>query len=546
MARAPKGSEDDPARTSVLVVGAGPVGLALAIELGRLGIDCMVVEKRDGMVSVPKMSQVSARAMEFCRRWGIAETVRRAGWPENHPGDVVYQRSLTGPELARLKIPSYAARGRLDFTPESPCHCPQIFFDPILADHVKTRAPVRLRYNIGLEAFSQDEGTQDDGVVRATLRDSRTGQTETIAARYLVGCDGPGGVVREALGIDLGGLGVVAHSINIFFRSREMVALHDKGWARFYRSIDESGCWSEMIAIDGEELWRLTVFDDPSPDADAEAYLQRLFGGAFPHEIIDVQHWERRDHVAERYHDGRVFLAGDSAHQCSPTGGYGMHTGIEEAMNLAWKLAATIEGWGGPGLLESYGAERRPIALRNVGLATEAFKTITSVPAIGAAAAERAAAGEAEPVVEGLRASITAFSGSEFSKFQYAYEESPVCVADGTPPPPRGALSFTPSSRPGSRAPHAWLEGGGSTLDLFGDGFTLLRLGAAPSDGQGLCEAAERRSVPLNDVEIIDPPVAAIYQAGLVLVRPDGHVAWRGNTCPEDPVQVIDRIRGAE
>ncbi len=478
--------------------------------------------------------------MEFFRRWGIADSVRAAGWPENHPGDIVYQRSLTGPELARLRIPSYAARDRLDFTPESSCHCPQIFFDPILADHVKTLSTVRVRYQLGIESL-----TQDDGAVRAVLRNSQTGEAETVAARYLVGCDGPGGVVRKALGIGLGGLGVVAHSINIFFRAPDLVALHDKGWARFYRSIDESGCWSEMIAIDGEELWRLTVFNDPAPDADAAAYLRRLFGGDFPFEVIDVQHWERRDHVAERYGAGRVFLTGDSAHQCSPTGGYGMHTGIEEAVNLAWKLAAMIEGWGGGRLLETYDAERRPIALRNVALATEAFKARTTVPAIDAAAAARAAAGEADPAVEGLRATYKEFSGSEYLKFQYCYEDSPVCIADGTPPPALDALSFTPSARPGSRAPHAWLANGASTLDLFGTGFTLLRLGTTPPDGRGLRKMAERRGVPLNEASLGDPALADLYGVALVLVRPDGHVAWRGDACPEDPTEVIDRIRGA-
>ena len=540
MARRPGRNMEDRTGTPVLVVGAGPVGLALAAELGRLGIGCIVVEKRDGTVPVPKMSQVSARNMEFCRRWGIADTVRKAGWPEDYPGDIVYQRSFLGPELARLKIPSYASRDRQPFTPESPCHCPQIFFDPILAAHVNSLASVDLRYNLALEGLTQDEET-----VRAVLCDSEFGAHKEITARYVVGCDGPGGVVRQTLGIELGGLGVFAHSINIFFRSPEMKMLHDKGRARFHRSIDETGCWSEMIAIDGQELYRLSVFDDPSHDVDAGVYLRRLFGGDFPHEIIDVTYWERRDFVAERYRVGRAFIAGDAAHQCSPTGGYGMHTGIEEAGNLAWKLAAVIEGWGGDGLLKSYEPERWPIARRNVTLGTEAFRAITGVPAISAEAAERAAAGEEDPSVQALRAIFTEFSGSDYQKFQYAYEDSPICIADGTPPPPYDRFSFTPSARPGARAPHAWLEDGTSTLDLFGTGFTLLRLGAAPPDGQGWVRAAKRRGVPLTEIAITDSGATELYGADLVLVRPDGHVAWRGNTCPDDPIAAIDRIRGA-
>lgn len=201
-------ASESAAGPSVLIAGAGPVGLALAIELGRFGIDCMLAEKRDGAVTVPKMSQVSARGMEFCRRWGIAEEVRTAIWPESHALDFVYMSSLTGPEFARLRIPSYAARGRLALTPEGPCHCPQIYFDPILVQRVRTYPCVRLGYDTALEGFWQDA----DGVT-ATIRDMKTETPEAVRVRYLVGCDGPGGVVRAALGIGLCGRGLVAHSI---------------------------------------------------------------------------------------------------------------------------------------------------------------------------------------------------------------------------------------------------------------------------------------------------------------------------------------------
>ncbi|HSR54618.1 MAG TPA: FAD-dependent monooxygenase, partial [Alphaproteobacteria bacterium] len=408
--------------------------------------------------------------------------------------------------------------------------------------HVKTLSPVTLRYNLGLEGFHQDRHA-----VHAVLRDGLSGEAREITARYLVGCDGPGGVVRETLGIGLGGLGVVANSINIFFRSPELVSLHDKGWARFYRSIDETGCWSEMIAIDGKELWRLTVFDDPDKNADGEAYLRRLFGGDFPHEIIDLTYWDRRDHVAERFRAGRAFIAGDAAHQNSPTGGYGMHTGIEEALNLAWKLAAEFEGWGGPALLDSFESERRPVALRNVGLATRAFRTITSIPAINADEAARAAAGEKVPKVEKLRASVTSFTASDYRKFQYAYDGSPICIADGTPPPESRGLSFKPVSRPGMRAPHAWLSDGRSTLDLFGDGFTLLRIGSAPPEAETLAQAAEEVGVPLTIMGLADEGLAELYPRPLCLVRPDGHVAWHGDAAPDPELaaEIIARIRGA-
>ncbi|MGP0090637.1 MAG: FAD-dependent monooxygenase [Xanthobacteraceae bacterium] len=512
--------------TSVIIAGAGPVGLALACELGLRGIDCALLEKRDGSISVPKMSAVSARSMEFCRRWGIAETVRNAVWPASHGMDFLYLDALRGRELARVKRPPMAQWGKLDFTPEGVCHCPQIYFDPILARRVQTFARVKLRYNTRLDALTQDEVG-----VRASVADVHSGIARTVAARYLVGCDGPAGCVRDALGIKLDGLGVVANSINIFFRSGELASLHDKGWARIYRLVDPTGCWAELIPIDGDELWRLTVFDDAAAADDPHAALMRMAGGAFSYTILSVTLWERRDVVAESYGQGRVLIAGDAAHECSPTGGLGMHTGIEEAVNLAWKLAAMIDGWGGRGLIASYGQERRPVALRNVALATRIFKGIRSIP--GGPIAPAAAAGGSPD----WRADLESLSGGETHKMEYAYDGSPICV-------PERAPQAAPAARPGTRAPHAWLADNRSTLDLFGDGFTLLCLGDGAPDPAPLRNAARARGVPLREATIGDQAIAALYGKRFVLVRPDGHVGWRGDDCAEGEA-IVECVRGA-
>jgi len=509
---------------SVIIAGAGPVGLALACELGLRGIDCLLIEKRDGTTTVPRQSMVSARNMEFCRRWGVAEAVRTAVWPESRPRDFIYVDNLRGQELMRVKVS--AQRDQHDFTPEAPCPCPQIYFDPILLRRVRTFPNVTVRHNVALESFSHDEAG-----VTARISDLATGNSEAIRARYLVGCDGPAGMVREALGIGLDGLGVMAMSVNIYFHSPELASFHDKGWARFYRIVDASGCWSELIPIDGKELWRLTVFDDPASSADPEELLRRMAGGAFPHETLNVSRWERRDFVAQSYGRGRILIAGDAAHECSPTGGIGMHTGLEEVVNLGWKLAAMIEGWGGPALVPSYETERRPIARRNVEFATRSFNAIARIPGW--------------PAAGDWRANTSWLSVPEHLKFQYSYEGSSICVPDGTPAidpePPR----FVATTLPGIRAPHAWLADGRSTIDLFGDGFTLLRLGERPPDVGALTEAARARRVPLGVVSISDPAIATLYERRLVLVRPDGHVAWRGDTRPPDPLAIIDRVRGA-
>jgi 2-polyprenyl-6-methoxyphenol hydroxylase-like FAD-dependent oxidoreductase len=518
---------NDNKKTSVIIVGAGPVGLGLACDLGQRGVDCVLIEKRDGAINVPKQSMVSARNMEFCRRWGVAKTVRTAVWPESHSRDFVYLDSMRGKELLRFKVPSFAQWDKRDFTPETACPCPQIYFDPILGNHARTLPSVTLAYNTRLDHFSQD----DDGVT-AQVTDMATGAARTVRAQYLVGCDGPSGVVRDALGIGIEGIGAIAHSVNLFFRSSDLATSHDKGWARFYRVIDETGCWGELIPIDGKELWRLTVFDEPLSKADPDFLLRKMTGGPFPYEMISVSPWERRDYVARSYGQDRILIAGDAAHECSPTGGIGMHTGLEEAVNLGWKLAALIEGWGGPALLASYEIERRPIAVRNVGLATRSYNAIAAIP------------GWREGVTD-WKANPAWLSIPEHIKLHYSYDGSPVCVSDGTPPVAMESAQFVPTTRPGTRAPHAWLDGDRSTLDLFGDGFVLLRLGASPPGAAGLLDAARAQGVPMRAVTLADPDVATLYETSLVLVRPDGHVAWRGNESPADAADVVNRIRGA-
>jgi 2-polyprenyl-6-methoxyphenol hydroxylase-like FAD-dependent oxidoreductase len=524
--------------TKVLIAGAGPVGLSLAVDLGLRGIECVVAEKRDGHVAVPKMSQVSARNMEFCRRWGIADQVRNAVWSTTHPLDFVYITDLQGRELSRLKIPSYAEGDRNQITSETTSHCPQTYFDPIIVARAKSLPSVTLRTNIGLESFSQD-----GDAVLARLSDTLTGAEENYTADYLVGCDGPGGVVRPGLGIELDGLGAFANSINIFFKSPELASMHEIGWARFYRLIDEDSCWGELIPIDGVALWRLTVFHDDNPNPDTDAYLRKAAGCEFPYEIISILPWQRSDFVARQYGDGRVFIAGDAAHQCSPTGGLGMHTGVGEAVNLSWKLAAMLDGWGGEKLLSSYEAECQPIATRNVNYATAAYRAITGLPDRDAIT-DFLPANNLDATTEERRR-LQKLTVNEYTKTQYCYEGSPICIPDGTPPLVDDPLSFTPSAQPGTRAPHGWLADNQSILDLFGDGFVMLCFGPDMVDASGLVEAAASRGVPLQIHRIDNDALAEIYQNRLALVRPDGHVAWRGDAVPAEPTTLIDRVRGA-
>jgi hypothetical protein len=279
---------------------------------------------------------------------------------------------------------------------------------------------------------------------------------------------------------------------------------------------------------------------------DADAQLRRGFGKDIDYEMLSVMPWTRLETVAEKFRDGRVFLAGDAIHCFSPTGGFGGNTGIADAVDLAWKLAAVLEGWGGPGLLASYEAERRPVALRNTSEAARNFVRLTSAgrnPALlddtEEGRRQRAAVGE-------LVRSETQLEWESLGiQLGYRYNGSPIVVPDGTPDPPDDSRDYVPTGRPGSRAPHAWLADGRSTLDLFGNGFALLRFDPS-TDATRLLGAAETLGVPLTLSDIDDRAIGDLYAAKLAIVRPDGHVAWRGADAPDDPDAILRRIAGGE
>jgi 2-polyprenyl-6-methoxyphenol hydroxylase-like FAD-dependent oxidoreductase len=536
----------EPARIPVLICGGGPVGLALAVELGSRGIRCMLVERGSGAVDVPKMSQLSTRTMEFCRRWGIADPVKEAGWPKEHPGDFIYVTSMIGYELFRQRFASYAERGELGYTPEGPRQCPQIFFDPILLRHAASLPSVTLRHRTQLDSFDENAAG-----VHARITSLETGETETITVDYLVGCDGFDGHVRKALQAAYEGSGTLSYSVSIFFRSKALASLHDKGWGRFYRLVDATGHWSDLVAIDGRELWRLTLFhldpDNEMNSFDVERSLFRAAGTGFPHEILSVLPWKRRELVAKHFSRGRVFIAGDAAHQMSPTGGLGMNTGIGDAVDIGWKLAAVLQGWGGNRLLNSYEIERKPVAVSSMTASSQTYVQETSLPS-GAAIAENSLEGERlrQRFAEALRGRRGEGNERihESVKLGYCYENSPIIWPDEAKPPVTKSGDFRPACRSGARAPHAWLKQGSSTLDLFGNGFVLLRLGQKPVEATELVDAANASGMPLKVVDVDNPDVAALYERQLVLVRPDGHVAWRADRCPNHPMTLVDKVRG--
>jgi 2-polyprenyl-6-methoxyphenol hydroxylase-like FAD-dependent oxidoreductase len=532
----------------VLVVGGGPVGLALAADLGWRGVACELVEQTDGAIKTPKMNEVNVRTMEFCRRWGIADKVLNCPFPADYPFDVVFVTSLGGHEIGRMPRPARARQTPESHSPMRLQACSQMWFDPILRDFARSSPSVRLRHRTRLEKF-EDAGAG----VECDIVDLESGARERVVADYLVGCDGATSAIRNTLGIGLGG-DVLGHPLHLFFRAPELLEQCGKAPGTFFLAIDRDGLWANIRVIDpANAMWRLMVLDSDgrqTPETiDKAALIRRAVGRPIDVEWLGASIWTRRSVVADRYGQGRVLLAGDAVHQLSPTGALGMNTGIGDAVDLGWKLAAVTQGWGGPHLLASYDAERRPIGLRNVGMAAEFYLAHEDIDMnmnlslidddSHAGRALRARLGPQ------LVHQIGAMFRTIGLQLGYRYEDSPIIVPDGTPTPPDDPEMFVASARPGSRAPHVVLRDGRSMLDHYGRGFVLARFGGDAPDGTEIIEAANKRDVPMKMVTIAEPEAAALYERKLVLVRPDGHVAWRGDSAPDDAVAMIDRVRGA-
>jgi 2-polyprenyl-6-methoxyphenol hydroxylase-like FAD-dependent oxidoreductase len=529
----------------ILIVGGGPVGLALAGDLGWRGVPCLLIEQSDGSIYQPRQDFVGIRTMEFCRRWGLVDAVEASPYPRDVPQDNVYVTSLAGYELGRERFPSMGDEKPPPTSPQKRERCPQNMFDPILRAFASAQPSVELRYRTRLVGFVQER----DCIV-ATVEDLDAARRYDIAAHYIAGCDGARSLVRETLGIGMTGNPAVTYTTNIIFRCPHFVSLHDKGQAYRFIILGTEGVWATIVAINGRDQWRMSIVGSAEPRElsldEIHAAIRRSVGIDFDYEILTILPWVRRELVADRFRNGRGFILGDAAHMMSPTGGFGMNTGLGDAVDLSWKLAAVLEGWGGAALLDTYGIERRPVGARNVAEASRNLRRMLA-PRHNPALLD---AGE-----EGAR--VRQEVGREFSDSMrhewftlgmhlgYRYEGSPICWRDGTAAPPDDPKTYVPTARPGHRAPHAWLSDGRSTLDLVGRGFTLLDLGADATDVAALREAAQQCGVPMQAARIDEPHVLALYERRLALVRPDGHVAWRDDRVPAEPARLIDCVRGA-
>jgi 2-polyprenyl-6-methoxyphenol hydroxylase-like FAD-dependent oxidoreductase len=544
----------------VVVVGAGPVGLTLAIDLAGRGIEVIVVETRarDEPPNV-KCNHVAARSMEHYRRLGLVRKVRDAGLPAEFPNDVAFRTTVTGIEFARIPIPSraerYTARGGPDTdwpTPEPPHRINQLYFEPILLAHAASLAKIRLLHRTRVDGHEPGDA-RTAAAIRIAATDLERGEALELRARYLVGCDGGSSTVRKRMGARLEGTPVIQRVQSTFIRAPGLAArIARPAWSTYVANPRRCGT---VFAIDGRETWLIHNHLNPGEldfDAvDRDRSIRTILGvdDDFGYEVISKEDWVGRRLVADRFRAGNVFIAGDAAHLWVPYAGYGMNAGIADATDLAWLLAARLDGWADESILDAYEAERQPITEQVSRFAMDhAQKMIKARGEVPARIEEPGPEGDA------LRAALGeasyALNVAQFCcaglNFGYFYDRSPIIVGDGDTAPPYTMGTFTESTVPGCRAPHFRLADGRSVYDAFGGGYTLLRF-ARDVDVGALRTAAAACGMPLVllDVDPGTTQVPAAYRHALVVGRPDQHVAWRGDRLPESSERLVDVLRGA-
>ena len=556
--------------TQVLIIGAGPVGQGLAIELGLRGVDCIVIEKNARIGVAPRAKTTNVRTREHLRRWGIADALREASpFGVDYPSNVVFATRLNGHALARFENAMYCAPGRNPLYAEHGQWIPQYTLERVMRQHLDSLPAVTVQLNTELLHVKQtgasvlarvrtlaNDGAGEDRSSSSGSESNAGDPVHEIEAQYLVGCDGGRSVVREAIGARMEGTFGMSRNYNIVFHAPGLAEAQHHGKAIMYWLVNgDTPCL--MGPMDVGDRW-FFMPTGLAPDVqvtleNAAEMIRKTTGIDLPYQALSVDEWVAHQVVATHYRDRRVFLAGDACHLHPPFGGFGMNMGVSDAVDLGWKIAAVLQGWGGEGLLESYERERRPVHLHVLKEAT------ANHAQLGGALFEKGIEDDSDQGAA-IRARVgQRISAAKLSEFYTLgtmlgdrYADSPVVqnVPDAPPASTRDFLNYIPNVLPGSRAPHAWLHDGSSLYDHFGAGFTLLVASLAPvapvagtsADEAAIASAeadAQRLGVPLQVLRPKAPAIAALYPRRLTLIRPDQHVAWAGDVWPDAGVLAV-------
>jgi 2-polyprenyl-6-methoxyphenol hydroxylase-like FAD-dependent oxidoreductase len=532
--------------TDVLVVGAGPTGLTLAVALGQKGVRCTLIEQKEAPQFLPKMERCNARSLEIYRRMGLAEKIRAAGLPAHCSMDVFIVLSLIEPPLLRNHYPTVAEAkaeiaactdGSLPLEPYQLIS--QYTLEPLLKFVAEQLPSVTVRFACALEGFSQDPEK-----VTANVRNA-DGSSGTITAAYMVGCDGGASNVRRQLGIKLAGEANLLELRQALYYCEDLYERIPIGQGRHYHVADGQSTF--LIVQDSTRHFSLhSVVEN---DADMATMFEKTVALPVKYDMLYVGAWRQNLLLAERFQEGRVFLAGDAVHLVIPTGGLGMNTGVGEATDLAWKLAGTLQGWGGPGLLKSYEIERRPVGARNVAASTYASRGRRKWRSMYRPNMRDATPEGAETRADLVRvAEVEQRKSNEMigAELGYHYSGSPLIWPEPGEGPPDDFVNYVPSTCPGVRLPHLWLDDGTAMQDRIGNGngYVLLRLGGSTADVAALGRVFGAIGAPFAVLDVPDARVRDVYGYDLLLLRPDLHVAWRGNQAPQEPERLARVVTG--
>jgi len=519
----------------VVIVGAGPAGLALAIELGSRSIPCLLIERSERAGYAPRAKTTNVRTREHLRRWGIANLLAAASpFGIDYPSNVLFVTRLAGHCIARFENALFCLPGKDERYSEHSQWIPQYKLEAVLLNHARSFACVRIEFG---QEFLDVE--QDSDRVQVRVRDVVRGSERVIASRFLVGADGARSSVREHIGARMVGSYGLSRNYNTIFHAPNLAQAHAHGPGIMYWQLN-CDLPSLIGPMDEGDLWFFMPTGLPPGVALTEqetlGLIHKSTGVDLPYRILSSDEWVASRLLADRYRAARIFLIGDACHLHPPFGGYGMNMGIADAVDLGWKIAAVLQGWGGGTLLHSYEAERRP-AHEFVMDEAQSNHAMAPNQLVREGIEDASARGEAvrRQVSDLIWQTKTAEFYSLGVILGYCYRDSPIIASDAASSINRPSRDYIPSAAPGCLAPHRWLEDGRSLYDVFGSGFTLLVLGnCGSSDIDAARSEAERSGTPLKIVALPDTGLAARYEASLVLIRPDQHVAWRGDAWPDN------------